>query len=295
MNKFMKGIKEILLVVNPISGDIDKKAMVEDFKAIAAKSNTEVFLYHTKGEKDIENVRRITSEREPFRIIAAGGDGTIKMVAEAVKELNIPLGIIPSGSANALALNLNLPKNLEEQIGVALGKHFLDVDLISINDELGLHMSDIGINAELIKNYESSSFRGKFGYLLQTIPTLIQSKYPFKFKVETDKNIIEEEGVLLAIANASKYGTGAKVNPQGKLDDGVFEILIFKNLDLLEIMKTLRNEMSLSPDFIKILKVKKAKITCTEPVAFQVDGEYLGEVRELNVKLLPEKAKIAIP
>ena len=291
----MKGIKEILLVVNPIAGDIDKKDLVEDFKAIAAKNNVEVFIYHTKGEKDVKHVRNITKERNPFRIVAAGGDGTIKMVAEATKGFDIPLGIIPSGSANALALNLNLPKNLEGQIDVALGQHYLNVDLISLNDELGLHMSDLGINAELIENYESSSIRGKFGYLLQTIPTLIQSKYPFDFIVETKNEVITEKGVLLAIANAKKYGTGAKVNPDGKLDDGVFEILIFKNLDLVEMLKTLRNEVNLSPDFIKILQTDEAKISCQEPVAFQVDGEYLGETKTVNVKILPEKVKIAVP
>ncbi|MDT0647310.1 YegS/Rv2252/BmrU family lipid kinase [Zunongwangia sp. F260] len=291
----MKEIKEILLVVNPIAGDIDKKDLVEDFKAISAKCDVEVFIYHTKGEKDIKHVRKITRERKPFKIVAAGGDGTIKMVAEAIKGLDIPIGVIPSGSANALALNLNLPKSLEEQINVALGQHYLDVDLISLNDEIGLHMSDLGINAELIKNYESSTFRGKLGYLLQTIPTLIQSKYPFNFTVETKDTTITEKGVLLAIANAGKYGTGAKVNPDGKLDDGVFEILIFKNLDLVEILKTLRNEVNLSSDFIKILQTEKAKITCKEPVAFQVDGEYLGETKIVNVKILPEKIKIAVP
>ncbi|MDT0651591.1 diacylglycerol/lipid kinase family protein [Autumnicola edwardsiae] len=291
----MIGIKEILLVVNPIAGDIDKKEMVEDFKAIAARINTEVFIYHTKGERDIEHVKNIAKERKPVRIVAAGGDGTIKLVAEAIRGMDITLGIIPSGSANALALNLNLPKNLEEQINVALGEHYLNIDLISLNDELGLHMSDLGINAELIDNYESSSFRGKFGYLLQTIPTLIQSKYPFEFIIETENCTTTENGVLLAIANASKYGTGAKVNPKGKLDDGIFEILIFKNLDILEIMKTLRNEVNLSPEFLKILQLKKARISCKEPVAFQIDGEYRGEVNTVDVKILSEKIKIAVP
>jgi YegS/Rv2252/BmrU family lipid kinase len=291
----MIGIKEILLVVNPIAGDIDKKEMVKDFKAIAARSNTEVFIYHTKGERDIEHVRHIAKERKPVRIVAAGGDGTIKLVAEAIRGMDITLGVIPSGSANALALNLNLPKNLEEQINVALGEHYINIDLISLNDELGLHMSDLGINAELIDNYESSSFRGKFGYLLQTIPTLIQSKYPFEFIIETENYTTTENGILLAIANASKYGTGAKVNPKGKLDDGIFEILIFKNLDILEIMKTLRNEVNLSPEFLKILQLKKARISCKEPVAFQIDGEYRGEVNTVDVKILSEKIKIAVP
>ncbi|MDT0643251.1 diacylglycerol kinase family protein [Zunongwangia sp. F363] len=291
----MGDIKEILLIVNPISGDIDKQNMVDELKVILQDSGAELFIYHTKGEKDLQNIRKIVEEREPWRIIAAGGDGTIKMVAEATKKYDIPIGIIPSGSANAMALNLNIPETLEEQIEVALGNNFLDIDLIFLNDEIGLHMSDLGINAELIRNYEESSFRGKFGYLLQTIPTLIQSKYPYTFTIETEGKKITEEGILLAFANAKKYGTGANVNPSGALDDGIMEILIFRDFDFVEMLKTLRNETNLSQDFVKVIPVKNAVVSCPKPVAFQIDGEYRGEATKVSVNILPEKAKIAVP
>ncbi|WP_373055988.1 diacylglycerol kinase family protein [Zunongwangia sp. H14] len=295
MSKSMGDIKEILLIVNPISGDIDKQHMIDELKAIIEDTGVELFIYYTKGEKDLENIKRMAEERKPWRIIAAGGDGTIKMVAEATKGFKIPMGIIPSGSANALALNLNIPESLEEQIDVALGNTFLDIDLICLNDEIGLHMSDLGINAELIRNYEESSFRGKFGYLLQTVPTLIKSKYPYTFTIETEGETITEEGILLAFANAKKYGTGANVNPNGKLNDGIMEILIFKDFDLMEMLKTLRNEAALSKDFIRIIPVKKATVTSPHPVPFQIDGEYRGERTKIEVNMLPEKARIAVP
>ncbi|MDT0676255.1 diacylglycerol/lipid kinase family protein [Autumnicola musiva] len=295
MNKSMGDIKEILLVVNPISGDINKKNMVDELKIIIESKGAELFIYHTKGKNDLENIRKITEERQPSRIITAGGDGTIKLVAEATKSFNIPMGIIPGGSANALALNLKIPDTLEEQIDVALGTNFIDIDLICLNNEIGLHMSDLGINAELIKNYEESTFRGKFGYLLQTVPTLIKGKYPYSFTIETENEKITEKGILLAFANAQKYGTGANVNPNGKIDDGIMEILIFKDFDFREILNTLRNETNLSKDFVKVIPVKEAKVTCEEPVPFQIDGEYLGEVTRVNVNILSEKAKIAVP
>jgi len=229
------------------------------------------------------------------RVIVAGGDGTINLVAEVLKGLDISLGIITAGSANGMAENLNLPEILEEQLEVALGANYIELDILCLNDTICLHMSDFGINAELIKNYENSTVRGKIGYFLQSIPTLIQSEYPFTFNIETKNDTKQVNAVLLGIANANKYGTGANVNPQGKLNDGVFEILIFKKLNLVEILKTLQNETDLDSDFVEIIPAENAKITCEKPVSFQIDGEYIGKESEVEIKILPEKLRIAIP
>lgn len=291
----MGNIKNILLAVNPISGDIDKTDLVENVKFEVNKRGAALTIFQTTGEEDVFNLKNLINEKVPERILIAGGDGTIKIVAEAIKERPIPMGIIPAGSANGLAVNLKLPRNLEQQIEVAFGDHFLKMDIILIEDEYCLHMSDFGLNAELIKKYEKSSIRGKLGYLLQSIPTLLESDFPFKFNIEINGERIEREGILLALANAQSYGTGATVNPSGRMDDGKFEILIFKNFDMLEMLKTLRNEVELDPDFIEIISTSKAVISCDSPVAFQIDGEYLGQRKKVKAGVLTKKILIAVP
>lgn len=287
--------KEVLLVVNPIAGDIDKKEIVAKVKEQLQYHNINFHLYSTTGENDKEKIKSAISEHDIERVLVAGGDGTINLVADTVKDLNIILGIIPAGSANGLALNLETPNDLDNQIKIALGDNIKNLDLLCLNDIICLHISDLGINAELIQNYEQSSLRGKMGYLIQTIPTLIQSKFPFKFLIETDNYSKEEEAILVGIANMKKYGTGAIVNPNGIPDDGIFEILIFKKLDIPEILKTLSNEADLDPDFVQIIPAKKARITCKNPVSFQIDGEYIGKETSVEIKILAEKLKIASP
>ncbi|MFO7719486.1 MAG: diacylglycerol kinase, partial [Gillisia sp.] len=87
--------------------------------------------------------------------------------------------------------------------------------------------------------------------------------YPFQFKIEANNQTFKKEGILLAIANANSYGTGAKVNPKGKIDDGYFEILIFKHFDIFKILKTLRNEVDYDPEFMETISTKEAIISCT--------------------------------
>ena len=291
----MGNIKTVLLVLNPISGGMDKTQLLEQVKKEVLKIKATLNVFRTKGENDISDLQRSIDELNPCRIICAGGDGTIKLVAEALQSRKIPVGIIPAGSANGLATNLGLPTTIEEQIITALGNTLNSIDVICIDNEYCLHMSDFGLNAELIRNYEKSSVRGKLGYLLQSIPTLVESEYPFNFLIEANNKIIETEGILVAIANARSYGTGATINPNGLMNDGKFEILIFKNFDVIEILKTLRNEVELNPDFVQIIQTNKARISCIKPVAFQIDGEFLGEKQDVHISIKPNELLLACP
>jgi len=289
----MGNIKTVLLVVNPISGDLDKTQLLDQVKKEIIKVKASLVVFYTKGKNDVSDLGKTIQEINPDRIICAGGDGTIKLVAEALQSRKIPVGIIPAGSANGLATNLGIPATLQEQIKNALGDNLNEIDIILLDNEVCLHMSDFGLNAELIRNYEKSSVRGKLGYLLQSIPTLVESEYPFQFVIEANNKVIETEGILVAIANARSYGTGATVNPKGKINDGKFEILIFKNFDVIEILKTLRNEVELDPEFMETIQTTEARISCVKPVAFQIDGEFLGEKQDIQVKIKPRDLILA--
>lgn len=285
----------ILLVVNPISGDSDKSTIITTVKDEAKNRNFNFKLYETSGKKDKEAIEAIIKDLEPSRILVAGGDGTISLVAQCVLGTDICLGIIPAGSANGMAVNFNIPQTLPEQLEIAFSKCYMKLDALFINDKICLHIADMGLNAELVRNYEDSGIRGKFGYFLQSIPTIFNSDSPFHFRVETEEGIFEETGILLAIANANKFGTGATINPNGRMNDGKFEVLIFKNLDFIEIFKTIHDKPEMSEDFVRVVSTNKAKISSTKKIPFQIDGEFLGEINEATVTIEKESLLVALP
>ena len=116
--------KNIIMIVNPVSGDIDKSEFVVATAHLAAAENLDFILYNTTGDDDIVKIRSLYDSYRPERIIVAGGDGTIKMVAEAMEEQDVILGILPAGSANGLAVDLNLPSTLEENLDIAFHNHY---------------------------------------------------------------------------------------------------------------------------------------------------------------------------
>src|SRR5690606_20156558 len=98
-----------LLIVNPISGGIDKSELIATVQKFATNGSTNLTVYKTSGEDDESQIKELYQQHQFERAIIAGGDGTIKMVAEALADTDIVFGILPSGSANGLAKDLDLP------------------------------------------------------------------------------------------------------------------------------------------------------------------------------------------
>lgn len=287
--------KNILMVVNPISGDMDKAEFIQEAKFFADALGLKFVIYETTAVEDADAIKRLCELNSPERVLVAGGDGTIKMVAEALAGSGIIIGILPAGSANGLSVDLDLPSNLADNLKIAFNNDAMDLDMILINGKKSLHLSDLGLNAELVKNYESGSTRGKLGYALQTFSTLSEMREPFSARIlANDKEVIVKARIII-IANSQKYGTGVTVNPNGKMDDGKFELVIIKNLDLFVFGQIITGNMPIDSEDVLIISTNKAKIITDEPVPFQIDGEYMGRETFLDIKILTKQLKIAVP
>lgn len=285
-----------LFVINPIAGGNDKSDLTAMVKAYAKDSNVNLICYETTGKDDEEAIKKLFDEHNPQRILVAGGDGTIKMVAEATLNQDVVIGILPAGSANGLSVDLNLPNTIEANLEVAFKGVVEPIDIVTINGKNSLHLSDIGVNAELIHNYENGTIRGKLGYALQALTTLTNLEEPFYTTIVVNGKSIKTEARMVVIANANKYGTGVTINPVGKINDGKFEIIIIKNLDISVVGKILSGNIAVDEnENVEIISSDEALITTNTPVSFQIDGEFCGKVKELDVKILHHKMKVAVP
>lgn len=297
MNKYKDKIlkRNILFVVNPISGDLDKSELIETVKSYAVTCHINLKVYETTGKNDVTKIQELYKEYLPNRIIVAGGDGTVKMVAEAMEQYDVVIGILPAGSANGLSVDLNLPKTLEENLSIAFHSNYIEMDMISINGKKSIHLSDIGLNADLIKNYEESNIRGFWGYASQAYTTIKESGDPFVVAITANNQTVEHEARMVVIANSQKYGTGVVINPKGTVNDGKFELVVLKNLDLIILGKIITGNMPIDSDDIVIISTDKAVMKTNYPVSFQIDGEYCGAQTELDIHILHKQMKIAVP
>jgi diacylglycerol kinase family enzyme len=157
-----------------------------------------------------------------------------------------------------------------------------------------MHLSDIGLNARLIKYFEEGNTRGKLGYAKVALKVLFR-KQNIRVIIQAKDKTIKRDAFMVVLANASKYGTGAVINPDGNLYDGFFEVVIIRQLGIGTLLKTWLRPRSLDPKKIEVIKAQTVQIETHRKVHFQVDGEYLGKVRSVNAEILPGQLNILLP
>lgn len=289
-----KDPQKYLFVINPVSGKNSpdwREIINEHFKELP--HSLEIF--EMSGNNDTQKLLKENIVAvQPDRVIAVGGDGTLKMVAETLLKTNIPMGIIPAGSANGMAKELEIPVDIDKAFEIIQGENIKPIDLININDEICMHLSDIGLNAVLVKNFESSKTRGMWGYG-KSVFKVLWNKQLMNVEIACDNEKIRRKAFMVVIANASKYGTGATVNPEGKLDDGLFEVVIIRRLALGQILKALFIHKPFNPEKIEVLTTTSTTITSRRRAHFQVDGEYMGKVNVIKAEIVHAQLRVIVP
>jgi diacylglycerol kinase family enzyme len=117
---------------------------------------------------------------------------------------------------------------------------------------------------------------------MQAINTLVEDNELFHALIMVNGEQIECDARMIVIANSQKYGTGVVINPGGLMNDGFFELIILKNLDLLVLGKIITGNMPVDTDDVLIISSDKALIETNIPVNFQIDGEYHGTESRLR-------------
>jgi diacylglycerol kinase (ATP) len=121
------------------------------------------------------------------------------------------------------------------------------------------------------------------------------NKGRMKVTVESRNEELMRTAVMVAIANASKYGTGAIINPDGNLYDGWFEVVIVRKLGIREVLKMFMKFQRFDPKKIEVISAKSVVIETSHRMHFQIDGEYIGRVNSVKAKILPAKLNLLIP
>ena len=252
-------------------------------------------LLHLDGKTDADTLRQKLTTLKPDRVVAVGGDGTLKLVAEQLLNTGIPLGVLPAGSANGMARELGIPTDIQGSLAVLVDGVLKPTDVIAINDgDSCLHLADIGLNAQLVKHYQQNNLRGKLGYLRGVI-NVLQKRRLLKVEITVGDECIRRAAFMIVLANARMYGTGAVINPDGNPFDGKFEVVIFRRLSFGEILKLFWRYRPFDPKQIEIHPATSVTIETQRRAYFQIDGEYRGRILKLTATIRPGALTMVVP
>ncbi|HKK82204.1 MAG TPA: diacylglycerol kinase family protein [Prolixibacteraceae bacterium] len=286
----------VLFVINPKSGTANTKRLSSVIEE-ASKSYRFIWeIFYTTDHNDKDKIADKIKINNPNVIVAAGGDGTINLVASLIIHSNIKLGIIPMGSANGFAYNLRIPTNFDQALKIIFNNSAHPIDILRINKhKYCLHLSDVGTNARTVKRFESERSVGLIGYGKHLLKELFARQTHFKYVITEKKFTKKSKAEVIVIANAEAFGTGAKINPGGSLNDGKFEIIVIKPYPWWAGFKLIYSFFSGNlhkMHFVRVYKTTKATIKLKKPQVFQIDGEILDEVKTIDIEIIKQGLQV---
>jgi YegS/Rv2252/BmrU family lipid kinase len=228
-------------------------------------------------------------------IVACGGDGTINEVASALVGTSIPLGIVPFGSGNGLASNLNIPKNVKKALNIIKNNNQTRIDVGCINDRYFFSNSGFGFTASAIKNYEVLKQRTLLSYIKSSLKS-------FKEFNQIQDNIININGTseivnpfLIFISNSNIMGYNFSLTPKASLQDGLLDVIIIPKISKLKILCFGLCMLINKPQLLKEVNYFQTKAILLSKQQFnsfesQIDGEFV-EINQQSLSIfLKEKA-----
>lgn len=255
-----------------------------------------------------DDARQVAEEaiaQNPALVIASGGDGTVSAVAGALINCDIPLGIIPRGTANAFAAAIGLPRisPIRSACQAILSGHICDVDVARCNDIPMILLVGIGYEAKTVElaNESLKEQWGVLAYLVAGWQTMNDAT-PFQTRIESGGKVYDLEANSITIANAAPatsvlaQGGGQVVHTDGKLDvtiasaetklQGVATLLRMFGAAIIKAGVDQRNVVH--------LKTRRLSLSADPPQKVVLDGEIIGTT-PVEIECIPAGLKVLAP
>ena len=249
----------------------------------------------TTAPGEAETLARHAVQEGFEKIIAAGGDGTIHEVVNGLANSTATLGLLPIGTVNVFAMELGLPSNnLDLCWDIIQGDHTRLVDLPSANEQYFVQLAGVGLDAQVVKE-TSARLKRNFGPLSYLISAAqVAARRPPRLFIESEDTSVEE-GSFVLVGNGRHYGGPFPFFKQAVIDDGLLDVVVFKQLGYLEIIKYLQDVFFSSeirlPE-VEYFQTRALRVTSEQHVPVELDGELVGtcpvefQMRERALRVL---------
>ncbi len=291
------------LIFNPSSGQGDPVQQLLAIREILEPAiNLDICPLHNK-EVGAAQLARTAITEGASKILVAGGDGTVSAVAEAVINTEIPLGIIPTGTANSFARALNIPNDITAACQTILTGVNRKVDIAFCNNKPMVLLAGIGFEAESIEqaNRGAKKLLGAFAYIQAGIRQIRNLK-TFETQIETEYQTISLPAAAVTIANAAPVTSFlAHGSTSVILDDGLLDITIVAPSDrknaffaAYHLFITGVTGSATNRDDIRYFRANSVKVRTEPPQKVVLDGNLIGTT-PVEINCIPQGLTVIVP
>ena len=281
----LTGKNKVLLIYNPKSGSGMFQSNLDKIVAKFQSRGMIVVPLRADGSVSIESFLSGLNEAQYRKIIAAGGDGTINIVVNAMmkNDLHVPLALFPAGTANDFAHYFDIPTDIDGMLSIALEDNYMDADLGKCNDRYFVNVAAIGPVIDVSQKTDATmkNALGIVAYYLRGLSE-VKSLKPVEFTITSPQINFTGDIFFMVVMNGNSAGGFRRLG------------VIFKEMNFMELLPLAINVLQGRHDENKnviYFQTPSLRIESPADMSTDVDGER-GEPLPLDIEIVPRRLKI---
>ncbi len=297
--------RTLAVVLNPI-----KVEDVEEFRALVERMAEESgWSPPTWHLTTVEDPGRSMAEQAAIDgaelVIVCGGDGTVRTVCAELAGTGIPVGVVPAGTGNLLARNLDIPLYLNAAIDVALNGQDRAIDLVAISgdgigpDEHFLVMAGMGFDAAIMEgaNEQIKAKVGWLAYIVSGVKNIMFAPVRVEISVD-DAPWTRHRARTVVIGNVGYLQAGMPLLPDAAIDDGILDVVILhprRFLSWIPLAVRILSKGRRTDDTVNRMTGRSVTVRALHDTPRQLDGDSIGAGRELRAEVRHGRLLVRVP
>ena len=293
--------RRVDVIANPASGQ-SEEPLLRTLNNVFKAAGIDWDLSITKEKGDAQRLAQEAVAAGATAVAVYGGDGTVVEAASGLVGSQVPLGILPGGTANMMSRAYGIPQDLEEAVSlIARPDHAIyPVHLGQVGDGYFFQLVGIGMEAKIVEGADRSA-KDRLGNLAYTLAALRALTNPQNahYRLELDDGrVVEEDGVTCLIAKTGNLGIPSLEQSQKTADPdaALLDIAILRQANLAGLLSLATTVVSgnVNPEMIPHWQAREVTVHTDPPESIQADGEIIGKT-PVKVKILQEPIQLIVP
>lgn len=276
-------------IINPISGNGKGKKLIPLIEEYFHQKGLDFTIQVTTEAGEARKLAAAAIQKKIEVIVAVGGDGTVNEVAGQVAGSESTLGVIPIGSGNGLAREVNIPLDIRSALRNLVHGQIQKIDTGTCNGHFFACTAGIGFDAQMAHSFLHLKNRGLVGY----VKTFLKDFFNYQstnYHLQYNHQKLDAQAFLITIANSKQWGNEFYISPLSKTNDGIFEVCILRKFPLVIfpiLLFRILNKTIHKSKYVTILHASHLTISNTHDSFFHTDGEVFKAENNFQILLNP--------